>query len=59
MEEKECSMEEKLKQQVTEKINFILEEGIEIDNLDSLGKLVDIHKDLSNEEYWKKKRGGI
>lgn len=44
-----------IKEQIEEKINIIMEQGIQIDNLDILGKLVDIHKDLANEEYWKKK----
>lgn len=48
-------MEEKVIKQVTEKINTIVEEGITPENLDALGKLIDIHKDLANEEYWKKK----
>jgi hypothetical protein len=42
-------------EQVEEKINIILEEGIHSENLETLGELVDIHKDLCNEEYWKKK----
>lgn len=46
---------EKVKKSVEEKIDVILEQEIRPDNLDSLGKLVDIHKDLANEEYWKEK----
>lgn len=48
--------EETIKQQVEDKINCIIDEGIEMNNLDALGKLVDIHKDISNEEYWNKKK---
>lgn len=44
-----------INKQVEEKINIILEKGIQMENIDVLGKLVDIHKDLSNEKYWKKK----
>ena len=46
---------EKIKEQVDEKISEILEEGINHENLEALGDLVDIHKDVSNEEYWEKK----
>lgn len=49
-------MEEKVKKQVEEKINTIIEEGVENDNLDMLYKLVDIHKDIENESYWKSKK---
>lgn len=47
-------MEEKLKEKVEEQINNILEDGIQSSNLEALYKLVDIHKDLANVEYWKK-----
>lgn len=33
----------------------IQEQGVNTDNVDFLGKIVDIHKDLKNEEYWKEK----
>lgn len=49
-------MNNKLKEQLEEKIDIIAEQGIQEDTLDVLCKLVDIHKDLSNEEYWKKKQ---
>lgn len=50
-------MDEKIKTQVEEKINSIIgDEGIQMGNLDMLGKLIDIHKDLSNEDYWNKKK---
>lgn len=40
----------------TEKIiNNVLEKGISADNLDMLGKVVDIHKDIANERYWEEK----
>lgn len=48
-------MLEELKKQVEEKIKTILDNGITPENIEALGELVDIHKDLSNEEYWKKK----
>jgi len=46
---------EKLKEQIEKGIDSILEQGIEADSLPVLYQLVDIHKDLANEEYWKKK----
>lgn len=55
MEEKEKKQDskDKIKEQVEKEISCIAEEGIQMSNLDMLGKLVDIHKDLSNEDYWK------
>lgn len=58
-QEKKQTTEEMIndvKQQVEEKINIISKEGIKMENLEALGELVDIHKDLCNEEYWKKKQ---
>ena len=49
-------MDDKIKNQLEEKINTIIEEGIQMNNLDMLGKLVDIHKDIANEDYWTKKK---
>lgn len=53
MEDRE--LYERLKKQVEEKIGNVVEAGIQNNNIDVLGKLVDIHKDLENEKYWKKK----
>lgn len=47
---------EKVKNQVEEKIEKIINDGIQAENLDFLYKLVDIHKDLENEKYWKEKK---
>lgn len=47
---------DKVKKQVEEKIKEISQEGINMGNLETLGELVDIHKDLENEEYWKEKK---
>lgn len=46
-------MHDKVIEQVEDAIKTITDKGIEPNNLDNLGKLVDIHKDLKNEEYWK------
>lgn len=48
-------MEEDVKKEVEEKINEIISQGIREDNLKELGELIDIHKDLENEKYWKEK----
>lgn len=56
-------MEEELKENLVKDLNkkiekeikSIVDEGIQVDNINMLGKLVDIHKDLANEEYWKNK----
>lgn len=44
---------DKIKEEIADNIKDIMEQGIDMNNLDMLGKLVDIHKDLSNEDYWK------
>lgn len=33
--------------------------GIQSDNIDNFGKLIDIHKDIENECYWNVKKEGI
>lgn len=48
--------EEKVLEKVEEKIKKIIDEDINLSNIDSLYKLIDIHKDLKNEEYWNKKK---
>lgn len=53
--EKSEEIKQKTNEQVEGLIERILNEGIQSGNLDMLGKLVDIHKDLANEDYWKKK----
>lgn len=47
-------MEELLKG-VEAKIAELTKDGIRKDSIDYVYKLVDIHKDIKNEEYWKKK----
>lgn len=54
MNEKKTEMIEKVNEQVVEKINSIVKDGIKQTNVDYLYKLVDIHKDLANEQYWEK-----
>lgn len=45
----------KITEQSTEQINEILEQGINAENVEMLGELVDIVKDLEKIEYYKKK----
>jgi hypothetical protein len=49
-------MNKELKEMVEKGIDNLIENGLQVENLDSLSKLVDIHKDLENEEYWKEKK---
>lgn len=46
---------EKLKEETEKFIECLLEEGLNSSNVELLGEVVDIHKDLANEEYWKNK----
>ena len=52
-------MNEELKTQLNTQlenhINEIVTQGIQTENIAMLGKLIDIHKDLANENYWKEK----
>lgn len=52
----EKELKEKLQKEVENQIGTIVEDGFGYENVDMLGKLVDIHKDLCNEEYWEKKK---
>lgn len=42
-------------EQLDNEINTIKDESISKENIDYLYRLVDIHKDIKNEEYWKEK----
>lgn len=53
MEKEVC---EKITEQATEQINEILEQGINAENVEMLGELVDIEKDLNKIEYMKVKK---
>lgn len=62
MEDKETeksSMLDKIKKQVEEQIKCISEETVQPNNVDYLYRLVDIHKDLLNEDYWKMKEDNM
>ena len=45
----------KTKSEVERIIKQITESGLQVANVELLYKLIDIHKDINNEEYWKKK----
>jgi hypothetical protein len=45
----------KVLEEVEKQIELIKEEGVKPDNVEYLYKLVDIHKDIKNEDYWKMK----
>ena len=47
---------EKLKELVEKELKIMEESGIDSGNIDVVYKLVDIHKDIENEEYWKAKK---
>lgn len=53
MEKEVC---EKITEQATERINEILEQGINAENVEMLGELVDIEKDLNKIDYMKVKK---
>lgn len=53
MEEK--NILKKSKEEVEKFIKQVIDEGLQVGNVDLLYKLVDIHKDIENEEYWKEK----
>lgn len=55
MDERTEEMRNKVIEKVEDVICSLTEDGIEHNDLDDLGKLVDIHKDLKNEEYWEEK----
>lgn len=48
-------IKEKIKNETEKLIDMVLNDGIQENNIDFLGKVVDIHKDISNEKYWETK----
>lgn len=53
MEEEKKDVLIKTKEEVERIIKQITEEGLQTANVDLLYKLIDIHKDIENEKYWK------
>lgn len=56
IEQPEKAFGEKVKELVETKIEKLMETGIQVGNVDYFYKLIDIHKDIENEEYWKVKK---
>ena len=56
MEEKEMTTTESIKSEVEKILGDISSEGISRDNVDYVYKLVDVHKDLEQENYWEVKK---
>lgn len=46
---------EEVRTEVEKHIDNVIKQGVSANNADYLYKLVDIHKDLANEDYWKEK----
>ena len=51
----EKSVIEKIKEATEKKLEELEKQGLSQNNVDYLGKVIDIHKDIMNEEYWKAK----
>lgn len=49
------SIQDRTIEAVEKTIDTVLKNGVSSNNLDYLYKLVDIHKDMANEKYWKVK----
>lgn len=58
-EQKKEELVDKVLKESKETIAQIIEEGINPSNLDNLGKIIDIYKDMSNVKYWKVKEEDI
>ena len=57
MDEKQSNdMNTKVSTEITKLINNLVTSDLKINDIDLLGKLVDIHTDLANEDYWQKKK---
>ena len=54
-DKKELDLIPKAKEEVEKLIKQVTESGLQVANVELLYKLIDIHKDINNEEYWKKK----
>lgn len=55
MDEKPKTTQDDALEKVEKQIKEVISDGVKRENVEYLYKLVDIHKDLKNEEYWKKK----
>ena len=48
-----------VKEETEKMMNEIIKDGLRSDNVDILYKVIDIHKDIENEEYWKEKEDNM
>lgn len=55
MEEKDSTTTESIKNEIERILGELSTEGINQSNIDYIGKLIDAHKDISNEKYWEVK----
>lgn len=46
----------KIKEEIEKMLEAFIKRGIRLDNIDFIYKMVDIHKDIANEEYWEAKK---
>ena len=51
----ETNVLDKTKEEVERIIKQITENGLQIENIEILYKLIDMHKDIENQKYWKEK----
>lgn len=54
-ETKKTNFHEKIIKSTEEAIESIVEDGIQPSDVEMLDKLIDIHKDICEEKYWKRK----
>lgn len=54
-DKKELDLIPKAKEEVEKLIKQVTESGLQVANVELLYKLIDIHKDIENEKYWKEK----
>lgn len=49
----------RLKEEMERMMKDILDKGIKSEDITTLYKMIDIHKDIENEEYWKEKEDNM
>ena len=54
-EKEEKPIGTRLKEEMEKMMKSILDKGIKSEDITTLYKMIDIHKDIENEEYWKEK----
>lgn len=56
VEKQEKTFNQKVTELVETKIEKLIEAGVQVGNIDYFSRLVDIHKDMKNEDYWEVKK---